>query len=202
MELLEEYQTDVLRVRQTNLISAIKRRYKLTNPDLIALGFLGWGAIYSAITEPFISCLFLLGIGVFFAGQKIMEFVPALEKCSGFKLRLWQGGLVLLVAIALLSAIELPSRALFLSGLEGYITTTITGSAGDIDAGTVALVFNAVRAIFLILAAVATLYAYNQAQQGNDWRPIASTVGMGFGIVFAIDVITFAFIGDGGGTST
>ena len=200
MELLEESEAEVLVGRRSNFLSSIKRRYKLNNPDLIALGFLGWGAIYSAITEPFISCLFLLGIAVFFAGQKIMEFVPALSKCSGFKVRLWQGGLVVLVAIALLSAVELPSQALFLSGLEKYITTTVAASAGDLDASVVSLVFNSIRAIFLILASVAALYAYNQAQQGNDWRPIASTVGMGFGIVFVIDVITFAFIGNGTAT--
>jgi hypothetical protein len=54
-------------------------------------------------------------------------------------------------------------------------------------------IFNAIRAIFLILVAVAALFAYNQAQQGNDWRPIATQVGMAFGIVISIDVITRLF---------
>jgi hypothetical protein len=194
-------QAEVFEVaKNSNFLETCKRRYKLTYPDLVALGFLGCGAVYAAATEPFICCLFLLAIGVFFACEKIMQFLPLLEKRSGLKVRLWQGLLIVVVTIALLSAVELPSHALFLKGLEEFITTTVASSAGDVDPSVVALIFNAIRAIFLILAAVVALYAYNQSQQGNDWRPIAGTVGMGFGIIFAIDVITFAFVGDGSGT--
>ena len=48
-----------------------------------------------------------------------------------------------------------------------------------------------------MLVASASLFAYNQAQQGNDWRPIVTQVGLAFAIVIAIDVITFIFIGNG-----
>lgn len=54
----------------------------------------------------------------------------------------------------------------------------------------------------LLLVAAASLFAYNQAQQGNDWRPIVTQVGLAFSIVIAIDVITFIFVGNGTGTTS
>jgi hypothetical protein len=63
------------------------------------------------------------------------------------------------------------------------------------------LIFNLIRGAFLLLVAAASLFAYNQAQQGNDWRPIVTQVGLAFAIVIAIDVVTFLFVGDGTGAT-
>ncbi|MGF1676601.1 MAG: hypothetical protein ACFCUV_23425, partial [Rivularia sp. (in: cyanobacteria)] len=71
----------------------------------------------------------------------------------------------------------------------------------SIDPEAITLVFNAIRGVFLLLVGVAALFAYNQAQQGNDWRPIATQAGLAIGIILTIDVITFLFIGDGTGTT-
>ena len=78
------------------------------------------------------------------------------------------------------------------------------GAAGGgtaVDASTIALIFNAIRGVFLLLVAAAALFAYNQAQQGNDWRPIVTQIALAFGIVIAIDVVTFLFVGNGTGTT-
>lgn len=102
----------------------------------------------------------------------------------------------------------MPANAVFLSGLEKFVTelASQTGAGGEqsVSPEAIALVFNLIRAVFLILVGVAALFAYNQAQQGNDWRPIATQAGLAIGIVLAIDVITFLFVGDGtgGGTGT
>lgn len=187
--------TEVVR-KSSNFLEDFKRKHKLTTADLVVLGVLLWGIVYSAIVEPFITCLFLLAVLVFYCLNQIFQLIPPLEKWSGIKIHLWHGVLVTVAAIALLSAVELPSQALFLSGLEQYITDTVEATGNtDIEEGVIEAIFAAIRAIFLILAGVAGLYAYNMSQQGNDWRPIAGTVGMAFGIIFAIDVITFAFVG-------
>ncbi|NJL40475.1 MAG: hypothetical protein HC899_29840, partial [Leptolyngbyaceae cyanobacterium SM1_4_3] len=70
-----------------------------------------------------------------------------------------------------------------------------------LDANVVGLIFNLIRGVFLLLVAAAALFAYNQAQQGNDWRPIVTQVGLAFAIVIAIDVVTFIFVGNGTGTA-
>jgi hypothetical protein len=72
----------------------------------------------------------------------------------------------------------------------------VTDSDSGVDAGTVETVFNMIRAVFLLLVAAAGLFAYNQAQQGNDWRPIATQVALAFGIVIGLDIITLIFTGD------
>ncbi len=68
---------------------------------------------------------------------------------------------------------------------------------GSIDDSVITLIFNLIRGVFLLLVAAASLFAYNQAQQGNDWRPIIVQIGLAFGIVIAIDIVTFLFIGTG-----
>ena len=76
---------------------------------------------------------------------------------------------------------KLPAQAIFLSGLEQFLADiaeqSSTGGTSSIDPEAITLVFNAIRGVFLLLVGVAALFAYNQAQQGNDWRPIATQAG-------------------------
>jgi hypothetical protein len=41
------------------------------------------------------------------------------------------------------------------------------------------------------LVGVAALFAYNQAQQGNDWRVIATQAGLAIGIILVIDLSSY-----------
>ncbi|MDX2245049.1 MAG: hypothetical protein NW224_30600, partial [Leptolyngbyaceae cyanobacterium bins.302] len=104
-------------------------------------------------------------------------------------------------AIALTLNTVTPAHAIFLSGMEEFVTELATQSAGGgegISEESIGLVFNVIRAIFLLLVAAAALFAYNQAQQGNDWRPIATQVGLAFGVVLGLDVITAIFVPQAG----
>jgi uncharacterized membrane protein YidH (DUF202 family) len=106
---------------------------------------------------------------------------------------------------ATLTTFEMPAQAIFLSGLEQFLTNiaqqSSTGGTSAIDPQAITLVFNAIRGVFLLLVGIAALFAYNQAQQGNDWRPIATQAGLAIGIILTIDVITFLFVGNGTGTT-
>lgn len=102
--------------------------------------------------------------------------------------------------VCVLSIMNQPANAIFLSGLETFLKTIATDSGGSVSEEAIELVFNAIRGVFLLLVGVATLFAYNQAQQGNDWRPIATQAGLAVGIILVIDVITFLFVGSGTGT--
>ena len=180
--------------KRPKLLEQIKRQWQLTNADLILLISLAASLVYAAWVEPFLTCLVLLAGSFFYSVNKLFQLIPGLEKWVGIKVRLWHLGVGLVATIALLSTCAGPAQALFLSGLEEYVTG-IAEVNGDIDPEAISLVFQAIRAIFLILVAVAALYAYNMAQQGNDWRPIAGQVAMAFGMIATIDVITFLFIG-------
>jgi hypothetical protein len=113
------------------------------------------------------------------------------------KLKFRQIGSIITTLLILFSIFQLPAHAVFLENLEEFVVTLAEGAGTGVTADSIELIFNLIRAIFLVLVAVAALFAYNQAQQGNDWRPIASQAAMAFGIIVALDVITFLFIGGG-----
>lgn len=161
---------------------------------------LALGGVYLAVREPILLAI-ILASGVFFHGfQQLAPRVPFLQTRAVKKVRFWHLA-TLIVTFASVFAFQSPARALFLSGLEEFITTIISQSGSSIDPNAVSLVFNLIRGVFLLAVVAAALFAYNQAQQGNDWRPIAGTAAMAIGIVLAIDVITFVFVGNGGGAA-
>jgi len=149
--------------------------------------------------EPITFVVFAVFGLAFYSLWKIADYFPFLKRVVGIKIGYGHVVAATMTLTILLSAFETPSYAIFLDGLEKYIGTTLTTSGSTIDPAAVTLVFNAIRIIFLLLVAAAALFAFNQAQQGNDWRPIATQVGMAIGIVLVIDVITFMFIGGGAG---
>lgn len=176
-----------------------RRRPKLTFSDYLTFTIIGISSLWFLWRSPITFAVFgAFGIG-FWSLWKISEFFPFIQKMTGFKIQYKHVVAATLTSTLLLSCFETPSYAIFLEGLEEYIGETLTTSNSGIPEDAVTLVFNAIRIIFLLLVASAALFAFNQAQQGNDWRPIAGQIGMAIGIVLVVDVITFIFIGDGGG---
>jgi hypothetical protein len=175
------------------------------NADYTALSLLGLGLTYLVFREPLLVTVILSAGLFFYCLGKIISTVPILQRIVGVKIRFWHIAAVIVAIAATLSIFELPAQAVFLSGLEQFLTQiaqqSSTGGAGGgaVSPQAIKLVFNAIRAVFLLLVGVAALFAYNQAQQGNDWRPIATQAGLAIGIILTIDVITFLFVGNGTG---
>lgn len=173
------------------------------NNNAIILTF--FGLIYVVIKEPLIVGI-ILSISLFFyCLNRLIAFTPYLNHFIKIKIRFWHIAGLIIALTATLTTFEMPAQAIFLSGLEQFLTDiaeqSSTGGTSSIDPQAIALVFNAIRGVFLLLVGVAALFAYNQAQQGNDWRPIATQAGLAIGIILTIDVITFLFIGNGTGTT-
>jgi len=175
------------------------------NGNTVAISGLGIGLIYLAVREPLLITI-LLSTGLFFyCLNRVIHFIPSLSRLIGGKIRFWHVASLMMALAISLGLFEMPAKAVFLSGLEQFVTQLASQSSGgggqSVSPEAIKLVFNVIRAVFLILVGVAALFAYNQAQQGNDWRPIATQAGLAMGIVLAIDVITFLFVGNGtGGT--
>lgn len=163
--------------------------------SLIALGLL-----HLTLRQPlFLAAVFGSAL-LYLAADQGLQRLPWLQASLGRHLRPRHGLLAIATTTVLLITAQ-PAHALFLSGLEEFFITLASeaqsaGSASTLDEGVIGLVFNLIRGVFLLLVAAAALFAYNQAQQGNDWRPIVTQVGLAFGIVIAVDVVTFIFIGD------
>ncbi|WP_016948791.1 hypothetical protein [Anabaena sp. PCC 7108] len=184
-------------------VSTNLKNLKINHTDFIFI-FLSLAiGIYLLATKPiFVTILGCASI-VFLSMGYVIQTVPILEKYLGRKIRFWHIVSVIITITALLDTLATPAQAIFLSGLENFFVTLAQqssqagGGATTLDANVVGLTFNLIRGAFLLLVASASLFAYNQAQQGNDWRPIVTQVGLAFAIVIAIDVITFIFIGNG-----
>lgn len=168
--------------------------------DVLSFVGIGVGLVYMAARQPvFFSVLGLSGL-FYLAAWQMLQVTPVLEKWIGSKIKIQHVVVAISTTTLLASAIQ-PAHALFLSGLEDFFVELAAqaqgGGAGEtLDEGVIGLVFNLIRGVFLLLVAAAALFAYNQAQQGNDWRPIVTQVGLAFAIVIAIDVVTFIFIGN------
>ncbi|WP_245912132.1 hypothetical protein [Brunnivagina elsteri] len=174
------------------------------NNNAVILSFLS--LIYVAIKEPLVVGI-ILSISLFFyCLNRLIAFIPYLNYFVKVKIRFWHIAGLIIGLTATLTIFEMPAQAIFLSGLEQFLTDiaqqSSTGGTSSIDPQAITLVFNAIRGVFLLLVGVAALFAYNQAQQGNDWRPIATQAGLAIGIILTIDVITFLFIGNGTGGTT
>ena len=167
--------------------------------------FLGFGLIYLTVKEPLLISIILSISLLFYCLSRIIQLIPWLNKIVNTKIHFWHIAGLIIALTATLTVFELPAQAIFLSGLEEFLAgiaeESSTGGASTISPEAITLVFNAIRGVFLLLVGVAALFAYNQAQQGNDWRPIATQAGLAIGIILTIDVITFLFIGDGTGTA-
>jgi hypothetical protein len=189
----------------TNSFRNMKNQ-KINRADLSFIFISLATAIYLLATKPiFVTILGCASI-VFLSIGYVIRTVPILEKYLGKKIRFWHLVTAIITITALLDTLITPTYAIFLSGLENFFVTLAQqssqaggGGAATLDANVVGLTFNLIRGAFLLLVAAASLFAYNQAQQGNDWRPIVTQVGLAFAIVIAIDVITFIFIGNGTG---
>jgi len=200
-----KYSSSSAIVQQRRQLNPFLRKLKITSTDLIFIALLATIGVYFLVKEPLLISVLSAASITFFGLWQITKAVPVLEKLVGRKIRFWHVATAIIAVAAFLSTFETPAQAIFLSGLEKFMTDIAQKAGGNggtaISADTIKLIFNAIRGVFLLLVAAAALFAYNQAQQGNDWRPIVTQIGLAFGIVIAIDVVTQLFIGDGTGGS-
>ncbi|NDJ24350.1 hypothetical protein GS682_22410 [Nostoc sp. B(2019)] len=201
-------------ISQLKLLSSRKfstnlRNLKINRTDLFFILLCLAIGIYLLATKPIFVTILGCATIVFLSIGYVIRTVPILEKYLGRKIRFWHIVAAIITVTALLDTFTTPAQAIFLSGLESFFNNLAQqssqaggGSTGTLDANVVGLTFNLIRGAFLLLVAAASLFAYNQAQQGNDWRPIVTQVGLAFSIVIAIDVITFIFVGNGAGTTS
>jgi len=92
-----------------------------------------------------------------------------------------------------------PAQAQFFSKAETFFKTNLT--QGTTNAGgtqtAVSLVFNVLRAIFLLYIAVSLIGVVNAVRKDEDWQSIARTPLLVVIAVVVADVLTGFIIGDG-----
>jgi len=170
------------------------KNFKVKGIDLLSLIGLSIGFIYLAVKDtPTFTVVSLLGL-VFIACYQISQVLPAIENYFKKRFSFWQIAAVGMAITIVLCNFH-PAHALFLQDLETKVTTVIAGTSSGIPASSVALMFNLLRVVFVFMVVASAIYAYVQAQQGNDARPIIMNVLIGFATVMAIDVVTVFIAG-------
>ena len=146
--------------------------------DSLLVGMLALSGLYLLYVNPLIFAFTALGIGI--------------NHITGGKIPIKRIALVLVTAIMTISLSQ-PAHAVILTDMEAFLVDLAADAGTSITADQVGLIFTLMRAVFLILIVIAALYGYNQAQQGNDWRPIATQAGMAIGVLISLDAITNLF---------
>jgi hypothetical protein len=157
---------------------------------------------YFGITDPAFVCILGMITILFMGAWQISRIIPMLNYWIGTKISFWHVSVLILGGVMLLSSADFsPAHAVFLDKLEGAVNSLV-GETG-IDTAVISNLFNMIRIVFLLLVVAAGLYAYNQAQQGNDWRPIVTQIALAISVVIAIDLLSALFVagtpaGEGG----
>ena len=161
-----------------NITAKNNKHVPSSNDDSLLVGILTLGGLYLLYVSPFIFAFTALGIGInYITGGKVSIRTIAL-----------------IIATSIMTIfLSQPAHAVILTDMEAFLVQLAADAGTSISADQVALVFTLMRALFLVLIVIAALFAYNQAQQGNDWRPIATQAGMAIGVLIGIDVITNLF---------
>lgn len=174
-----------------------KRKFNRINRfDVMFIVLLLAVAAYLLIKEPLMVAILGCASIVYLGLYNIDRAIPVIGKWINAKIRFWHVATAIIGTTCFFTLFDAPAHALFLSGLETFVGNLITSANSGIGTQTVTTMFNMIRAVFLLLVAAAGLFAYNQAQQGNDWRPIVTQIGLAFGIVIGLDIITLIFTGN------
>lgn len=187
-----DFQTETAPKAKNTLKSKLKK-FKITSLDIGFIALLLAIGVYYLVKAPVLIAVFLTASVTFFGIWGIIKVVPILEKTFLSKIRPWHVFGVVIAVTALLGVCDTPADAVFMSKLESVMVTIANASSNTAIAAQVPLIFNMIRAIFLLLVVAAAIFAYNQAQQGSDWRPAMFLVGITFAFVLGIDLITNLF---------
>ena len=124
----------------------------------------------------------------------VLTKFDTLQRKLGIKL--YGLAFTLLVTIFLLDLTTAPAQAQFLNNAQQWMQ----GAFPNIDATIVELVFNVLRALFLLYLAISLVRIINAARQDEDWQQLARTPLIILITVVMGDILTGFIVGTGGGT--
>ncbi len=171
-------------------IDTIKSLNKIQQPFLIACaGF----AVLASFQSPAVTIVVLMG-----------SLVTVLGELMGEKRSpRWTVALQILVGIVSITMLLLysatPAEAAFFQKAEEFFKSNFAQGVQGADTA-VSLVFNVLRAIFLLYIAVALIGVLNAFRQDQDFQSAARTPLLVVVVAVIADVLTGVIIGNSGGS--
>ncbi|MDJ0903204.1 MAG: hypothetical protein QNJ55_30840 [Xenococcus sp. MO_188.B8] len=177
-----------------NPVNSLMKYLKIRPSDLPCAAGLVTGVVYLSINDAFFVFVLASLALVFGAIYYCAKVMPVLEKTIGHRISIWHVGVLVLGLTMVVGMLE-PANALFLQDLENRVSDVIGGTSSGLPADSVALIFDFLRVAFVLFVVAAGIFAFVQAQQGNDPRPIIGTIVIAFGTIMGIDVLTVLIAG-------
>ncbi len=182
------------KIATKNPVNSLMKYLKIRPSDLPCAAGLVTGVVYLSINDAFFVFVLASLALVFGAMYYCAKVMPILEKTIGHRISIWHAGALVLGLTMIVGMLE-PANALFLQDLENRVTDVIAGTSSGLPADSVALIFDFLRVAFVLFVVAAGIFAFVQAQQGNDPRPIIGTIVIAFGTIMGIDVLTVLIAG-------
>lgn len=179
-----------------NPINSLMKYLKIKPSDLPYAAALVTGVVYLSMKDAFFMFVLASLALVFGAMYYCAKVIPILERNIGCRISIWHIGVIVLGLTMVFTMFE-PAHALFLQDLENRVNDVIGGTNSSLPADSVALIFNLLRVIFVLFVVAAAIFGFVQAQQGNDPRPIITTIVIAIGTIMAVDVVTVLIAGAG-----
>ncbi len=177
-----------------NPVNCLMKYLKIRPSDLPCAAGLVTGVVYLSINDAFFVFVLASLALVFGAIYYCAKVMPVLEKTIGHRISIWHVGVLVLGLTMVVGMLE-PANALFLQDLENRVSDVIGGTSSGLPAESIALIFDFLRVTFVLFVVAAGIFAFVQAQQGNDPRPIIGTIVIAFGTIMGIDVLTVLIAG-------
>ncbi|MBW4564037.1 MAG: hypothetical protein KME32_23430 [Mojavia pulchra JT2-VF2] len=155
------------------------------------------GVLLSAISlkSPILVMCLLVGSWIAIITHKIGENLKISKRWA---IAIQAIAALLLLSVFWLDYFALPAQAQFFKKAEDFFQNTLTQGAST-NSGTqaaVGLVFNVLRALYLLYIAVALIGVVNAVRKDEDWQNIARTPLLVVVAVTIADVLTGFVIGD------
>ena len=181
-------------INTQNPINSLMKYLKIKPGDLPYAAALVAGVVYLSMSDAFFMFV-LVSLALFFGAiYYCAKAIPIVEKAIGHRISIWHLG-VLVLGLTIVFTMFEPANALFLQDLENRVNDVIGGTNSSLPADSVALIFNLIRVVFVLFVVAAAIFGFVQAQQGNDPRPIITTIVIAVGTIMAVDVLTVLIAG-------
>lgn len=149
----------------------------------LTLGLMRSSPFISQTVMPMVSCVLQVVAVVYYTVTLVRQRPKRLPNLSSIP-KAWRIGIAVVLGLMIVSH-ALPAHALFLGAAEQFMITSFPQASGAVP-----LIFNALRAIFLIYVAIALITVMNSFRQGEDWLSVARSPAVVVVVIGLGDVLT------------
>ena len=154
-----------------------------------------FGFFYYLFQEPRVMTVLAFTTVTTISTLSLVEFL--IYKLFDYKVKfqLWHFLAIALGICLCFTGFETPSHAIIFQALEDAMTDVLTATGDAVSEDVIAGMFTFFRVIIVLAFITGIILVVSQGFQGNDFRPLLNAMGIGVGIVIAIEVLSNLAIG-------